>query len=71
MKSSHTDTELRPLALPPRGACAALNVGTTKLYELLNANELEAFSIGRARRITVASLEAYVARQVAAHNAAA
>lgn len=56
---------MKPIALPPRSACAVLGVGTTKLYELLNANELEAFSIGRARRITTASIEAYVARQLA------
>lgn len=62
---------MKPIALPPKGACAALGVGTTKLYELLNANELEAFFIGRARRITTASIEAYVARQLANNALAA
>lgn len=52
------------IAIAPKDAFAAIGVGVTKGYELLNAGELEAFKIGRATRITTASIRAYVARQL-------
>lgn len=61
---------MKPIAIPPKDAFAALGVGVTKGYELINSGELEAFHVGRARRVTTASLEAYVARQLQ-HQAAA
>jgi excisionase family DNA binding protein len=56
----------KPLAVPPRQACELLSVGLTRLYQLMNAGELESFHIGRARRITTASISAYIERQIAA-----
>lgn len=55
---------MEPLGLAPKDAFAAIGVGVTKGYELLNAGELESFRVGRARRITTASIRAYVARQL-------
>jgi excisionase family DNA binding protein len=54
----------KPMAVPPRRACELLSVGLTRLYAMLNAGELESFRIGRARRITTASIRAYVDRQL-------
>lgn len=54
------------LAVPPRLACQLLCVGLTRLYELLRAGELESYRHGRARRITVASIRAYIARHIEA-----
>jgi excisionase family DNA binding protein len=34
-------------------------------YELLAAGELESYTVGRARRVTVESIHAYVARRLA------
>ena len=59
----------RPLAVPPRLACQLLSIGLTRLYELLNAGELDSFQIGRARRITTASISAYIHRQLAKRSA--
>lgn len=56
----------KPLAVPPRLACQLLSVGLTRLYELLNAGELDSFHIGRARRITTASIRGFIARQIVA-----
>lgn len=53
-----------PLAIAPKDAFAAIGVGVTKGYELINSGELETFKIGRATRITTESIRAYVARQL-------
>lgn len=55
---------MEPIAIRPKEAFAAIGVGVTKGYELLAAGELDSFTVGRARRITTASIEAYVARQI-------
>lgn len=54
------------LAVSVKRACAAIDVGTTKLYELLDAGEIEGYLDGPHRKITTASLRAYVVRRVAA-----
>lgn len=56
---------LEPLSVSPKGACRALDYGMTKIYDLINAGELEVYKDGRATRITTASIKAYVARRIA------
>jgi len=53
-----------PIAVAPKDGFRMIGVGHSKGYELLNAGELESFKIGRATRITTASIRAYVARQL-------
>lgn len=48
------------IAVSPKEAFAAIGVGTTKGYELIGSGELEAIKIGRATRITVASIKRLV-----------
>lgn len=55
---------------PPKDAFAAIGVGVTKGYELINAGELRTFKVGRATRITTDSLRAYVERQLEQRQAA-
>ena len=62
---------MKPLAVSPRDAFAAIGVGVTKGYELINRREIDAFKIGRATRITTASIEAYIERQLAEQKTAA
>jgi excisionase family DNA binding protein len=57
--------DVEPLAVSPRQACFLLSVGTTRLYELIRAGELQAYYEGRARRITVESVRARLARLIA------
>jgi hypothetical protein len=54
------------LVVSPRRAKHMLDCGNTRLYELLNAKELESFLDGRSRKITVSSIKAYIARLLAA-----
>jgi hypothetical protein len=49
---------MEPLALPPKAAFAALGIGTTKGYELINSGQLKAVKIGRATRVTMESIKA-------------
>lgn len=45
----------------------ALKVGRAKLYELLNANELESYLEGSSRKILWRSIDNYVERRLAEH----
>jgi excisionase family DNA binding protein len=55
---------LSPLVVRPRQACAMLSAGLTRVYELMNCGELESFRDGGSRKITVASIKAYVERRL-------
>ena len=51
-----------PLAVRVREATRMIGLGRTKLYELINAGDLEVVKIGRATLITVSSLSRLVDR---------
>jgi hypothetical protein len=59
-----------PLVVSPRRARYLLNVGNTRLYELLASGELDSFLDGRARKITMASIGQYIARQLSKNQLA-
>ena len=44
-------------------ACFALNCGRDQLYALLSNNQIESYLDGRARRVTVESIDRYLARR--------
>jgi hypothetical protein len=50
------------LVVSPRRARHMLDIGNTRLYELLNAGELESYLDGRSRKIIVQSIYRYVTR---------
>jgi hypothetical protein len=64
----HTSAEFGPLVVKPDIAWKLLACGRTRGYELLAAGEFESFKDGRSRKITVASIERYIERQLAASN---
>jgi excisionase family DNA binding protein len=57
--------ELEQLVVTPNQAMKALMVGRGTLYELINSGELDSYTEGRSRRITVKSIHAYVNRRLA------
>jgi excisionase family DNA binding protein len=65
-RSDDKDRLIEPLAVSPRQACLLLGIGTTRLYELIRDRDLVAYHEGRARRITMESIRARVARLVGA-----
>src|SRR5262245_61968911 len=48
------------------GARVLLGVGHDKVYDLIKAGEIESYLDGRARKITIESIKAYVTRKAAA-----
>ena len=72
MSSMSTGQEKRaqpPLAVPPLEAARLLSLGMSHLYELMRTGELVSYRDGRARRITMASIQEHMARQLAADSA--
>jgi hypothetical protein len=59
-------SDIEPIVVRPRIACRMLGgIGAEHLWHLINSGELESYLDGRARRITVASIKAHIARQLA------
>lgn len=57
-----------PICIRVNDAARMIGVGRTKLYELISSGELEAIKIGKATRITTASLYDLVRRQSASNS---
>ena len=60
--SGHQHVE--PICVRIDDAARMIGVGRTKLYELISSGELETVKIGKATRVTTASLRDLVRRQV-------
>ena len=50
------------LLISVNDACASLDLGRTKLYELINAGELETVTVGDRRLVVCSSLQEFVER---------
>jgi hypothetical protein len=55
-----------PLVVSPRRAQQMLDIGHSRLYELLLQCELQSFKDGKSRKIIVASIRDFIARKLAA-----
>ena len=55
-----------PLVASPNQAMRAIQVSRKKLYELINTGELESYTEGKSRRITVKSINDYIERRLEA-----
>jgi hypothetical protein len=63
----HSEPEhIEPMAVSPRKAGVLLDVGHTRVYQLIGNGELESYREGRARKITMRSIRARHERQLAA-----
>jgi ribosomal protein L19E len=56
--------EDEPLVVSPRRTASMLDCGLTKVYQLINDDEVDSFKDGASRKIVVASIKAYIARQL-------
>ena len=57
-------SDIETLVVRPKQACQILAIGPTRLFELLNRNELESFRDGGGRWISVESIRHYVRRRL-------
>ena len=55
-----TPTDFQPALMRIEPACRYLDVGRSKLYELIREGKLEAVKIGKSARVTTASLKRFV-----------
>jgi excisionase family DNA binding protein len=53
-------TPFEPALVKIEPACRYLDVGRTKLYELIREGKLDCVRIGKSARITIASLKRFV-----------
>ena len=56
------------LVCRPNVACAMLDVSGPKLYELIDEKLIDSYVEGGARKITVASINKYIADRLAGEN---
>jgi excisionase family DNA binding protein len=55
-----TPTDFEPALMRIEPACKYLDVGRSKLYELIREGKLDAVKIGKSARITTVSLKRFV-----------
>lgn len=55
---------VEPICVKVNDAARMIGVGRTKLYELISNGELETVKIGKATRITTASLHKFVSAKL-------
>jgi excisionase family DNA binding protein len=51
---------VEPIVTTIKGTAEALGIGRTKIYDLINAGELETVKIGTRRLVTIASIRKLV-----------
>jgi excisionase family DNA binding protein len=57
--------QIEPRITDVDGGCARAHVGKDKFYKLLNTGEIESYLDGRSRKVVLASVDAYIDRQIA------
>jgi excisionase family DNA binding protein len=57
--------DLEPQLVSVRETRRLLGIGNTKAYELIGSGELRSIRVGRARRVTLASIKDFVERRLA------
>jgi predicted DNA-binding transcriptional regulator AlpA len=58
----------QPIVASPNQAMTALGIGRAKLYEKINAGELESYVDGGSRKILWDSIHAFIQRRLAAES---
>lgn len=61
-------TKVEPLIVKPKDARRMLSISQKRLYQLIAAGELDSFKDGASRKITVASIKAYIERRLQGHK---
>lgn len=63
--SGHEDSRrLQPITVRIPEACRITGIGRSKLYELIGAGEIETLKVGAITLLPLASIEAFLSRQI-------
>jgi excisionase family DNA binding protein len=65
MRPKKDAPQIEPRVGSPKDAQRRARLGKDRLYELLNSGEIESYLDGRSRKIVLASVDAYIDRQIA------
>jgi excisionase family DNA binding protein len=65
MRQKKDAPQIEPRVTDVGGGRKRGNWGKDKFYELLNSGEIESYLDGRSRKVVLASVDAYIDRQIA------
>ena len=65
MRRKKDALQIEPRVTDVNGGCKRANVGKDRFYELLHTGEIESYLDGRSRKVVLASVDAYIDRQIA------
>jgi len=66
LRAEITGRAIEPLGVSPRQAGQLLNIGNTRVWQLIGSGELESYKEGLSRKVTMRSIRARHERQLAA-----
>jgi excisionase family DNA binding protein len=69
MPETHTISGAETLLVAPAEAMRLLDVSNSTLYELMRSGQIASLNVGRARRIPLEALKAFIAGRLAANQA--
>jgi excisionase family DNA binding protein len=64
MRRKKDALQIEPRVTDVNGGCKRANVGKDRFYELLHTGEIESYLDGRSRKVVLASVDAYIDRQI-------
>jgi excisionase family DNA binding protein len=65
MRANKHAARIEPRVTDVVGGCRRANMGKDRFYQLLHSGEIESYLDGRSRKILIASIDAYIDRQIA------
>jgi excisionase family DNA binding protein len=65
MRKRKNAPQIEPRVTDVDGGCKRAQVGKDRFYQLLHTGEIESYLDGRSRKVVLASVDAYIDRQIA------
>jgi hypothetical protein len=65
MRKKINAPNIEPRITDVDGGCKRANMGKDRFYQLLHSGEIESYLDGRSRKVLIASIDAYIDRQIA------
>jgi excisionase family DNA binding protein len=64
MRKRKDAPNIEPRVTDVNGGCKRANICKDRFYELLHSGEIESYLDGRSRKVVLASVDAYIDRQI-------